>query len=157
MPAAPFLEAPAVHEDLLLRHLRILLAEYYWGRHLFGQQLCEVDICEEGVLLDLLGSSARTQTFLRVDLEESIEKGFGLGGEIVGEWDWLANQILEHGALIIGEERRPASEHVVDERAEAEPVCGLRITLAKNDLWSDVLWRPTETVCLLVGRIHDLA
>lgn len=91
MPTAPLLETSTVHKDFLLWHFRILITECYGRSHFFAQQLSEVNVCEKGMLLDLLSSSECTKTFLRVDFEEPIEERLGLSGEVVGQRDGLAD------------------------------------------------------------------
>jgi hypothetical protein len=155
VPAVPLLEPAAVEEQLLLG---LLLGCEVDGRgHSAGEQVGEVELCEEGVLLDLLSAVVVAQPLLRVDLEEAVEEGFGLSRQVVGQRDWLGDEVLEHGALVVGEEGRPTRQHVVDQRAEAEPVRRLRVPLPQNDLGSDVLGSTAQAVGLLAGRVHDLA
>lgn len=54
-------------------------------------QLLPINVPEEAMFLDFLkvGGQVGAETFLGVALEEAVEEGFGVGGEVVGHHDFL--------------------------------------------------------------------
>ena len=62
-------------------------------------------------------SFLEAQPFLRLDLEEPLEQRLGLRREILGNGHGLGGDFLEYFSLVVGVEGRPASEHIVEQRA----------------------------------------
>ena len=69
------------------------LLERYWCLHFPQQNLLEIDVLEEGMILDLLSVLAIAQSFLGFQFKQPFEQRLRLWRKVLGNWHWLRRNL----------------------------------------------------------------
>jgi hypothetical protein len=99
------------------------------------------------VVLNIIRPSSQVPVTLgQIMVSQVPDQTFGLLVKVLGEANLLRYYHFEDLIRVFVHEWTPANHHFVDEHAKSIPVNGLTMTFVKDNLWSKVLWRTTQSV-----------